>query len=290
MHCLQRLSLRYPQLLLPIKQGISQTNEYRNAVLRGKPVHRELAFSLSEQDRLITYYTPAGEVEALLLANRDDFVHAYRALAYRCESVDVLSSVGACIVSGLINWEKIRNHRMAWVEAGRADWSSEYKRFISDRNNYCDTLILLSSGPYSSVPAEWIGMDEGVWKQRSIQIRLYHELTHFICRKMMLDREDALRDEIYADCIGLIAALGEYNELLAKLFLGIENGTYREGGRLAHYANGDIENSVLIAQKWIQEASGRVCTIWNSARTTDWDGLSEKEKSGKVFDLLLKIN
>ncbi len=289
MHVLEMLSSRYPQLLLPIESGISKTETYKNAVLRGIKVDTELAFSLSAQDALSLYQTPFGDVDVLFLANRNDFEHAYMALAYRCEPTAILPSVGAGIISGLINWKKIHEHQSFWQESGHTDWPTEFRRFTSEKQNYCDTLILLSSGPYSAIPAEWVYMAADEWARISVQIRMYHELTHFICRKAEPKKKDKLRDEIYADCIGLLSAFGKYDTKMAKLFLGIENDSYRYGGRLEHYSGDQLEEAICQARYWITEAETRVASTWKATKTDNWNMIPESEKSRKIFDLLLKI-
>ncbi len=190
-------------------------------------------------------------------------------------------------ISGIINWEKINDHKARYIASGGTDWKEEFKRFTADRGNYRDTIILLSSGLYSAVPAKWVHMDEKDWQERSVTIRMYHELTHFICRKLFPEKKDALRDEIYADCIGLIAAFGRYNASLAKIFLGIENEiTCRAGGRLEHYVPECTEEVVRDTARLIQEAKARVDGNW---RPDGWESLPEQEKDARVFDLVLKI-
>lgn len=232
---LLQITREYPQLLLPLSCETKTSPEYKAAVLRGEPLEREPEFISSPNDDLSLVPTPAGEARIWYLENRGDFEHAYQALAFRCEPRPILPSVGAATISGLINWGKIRAHRREFLRSGGLNWSAEFREFTSVKSNYCDTIILLSSGFYSSVDTELVGMDAQSWQQKSIQIRKYHELTHFVCRKLYPDRIDVLRDEILADCIGLIAAFGDYNPALARLFLGIERSEYRPGGRLEHY-------------------------------------------------------
>ena len=257
-HPIKILAARYPQLSLPIVENARQTPEYKDAVLCGEPVDREPAFHFSEDDRLSLESTPAGSIEVLSLANREDFVHAYRALACRCEPAAVPDSVGAVTVSGLINWEKIRRHEEEYLSAGGSDWDEEFQKFTSVKSNYLDTMILLSSGNYSNVPAAKLGLNEQDWKEKSYIIRKYHELTHFVCRTRYPDDIEAIRDEVVADMIGLIKAFGEYDTELAKTFLGIEGETYREGGRLAHYAGDDLDGAILRAREEIGKYAERV--------------------------------
>lgn len=216
------------------------TPEYRDAVLRGKPTLNPVLFPFSEYDTLTMLDTPAGTAEILHLAERTNFVRAYQALCYRCEPVKIPDSVGAVTIRGLIDWGKIRQHQAEYLAAGGDDWNIEFKRFTVDRKNYTSTLILLSSGEYSNVPAQTVGMERDEWLNKSLIIRKYHELTHFICRGLYPERIDAIRDEVLADLIGLVAAFGKYDPRLARAFLGIQNGSFREGGRLSHYEKENI--------------------------------------------------
>ena len=269
-----QLSKRYPQLALPIQADMRSTTEYKDTVLRGKPVLREPAFIGSPEDRLSRYDTPAGPVDALYLAEREDFEHALRALAYRCEPVEILPSVGASTVSGLINWEKIHRHRDAWLAAGDQDWSAEFKRFTADKANYLDTLLLLSSGNYSAVPADDVGLSQEEWLDKSLTIRTYHELTHFVCRKLYPDDRDAIRDEVLADAMGLTAAFGSYDPGLAKRFLGIDGESPREGARITHYVEPqELPAAVTQARQWIAHYDARL----------------RGAPASEIFELLLRV-
>lgn len=232
------LSHKYPQLRLPIEAGIRNTDEYRNAVLRGIFPQVEPSFTYNEKDTLTPYITPAGSVDILFLENRDDFVHAVQALACRCEPDEVPPSMGATSISGLINWQKIHEHLRQYAENGGQDQEGEFSKFTADKTNYLDSLIILSSGDYSAVPASEVNLEAVLWKEKSVTIRKFHELTHFYCRKRYPENKEALRDEIIADMIGLKAAFGYYDPHTASLFMGIEGDSYRKGGRLENYIHG----------------------------------------------------
>ena len=257
-HPITVLAGRYPQLCLPIVQNARQTPAYRDSVLCGEPVNKKPAFHFSEEDRLSCEQTPVGEVEVLYLALREDFIHAYRALACRCEPAEIPDSVGAVTVSGLINWEKIHRHEAEYLAAGGKDWSTEFQDFTSVKSNYLDTIILLSSGNYSDVPAAKVGLSEQDWKEKSYIIRKFHELTHFVCRRQYPGDLDAIRDEVVADMIGLIKAFGEYDTGLAAAFLGIEGESYRKGGRLEYYAGNDLDGAIRQARREIDKYAALV--------------------------------
>lgn len=83
---IEQLVHRYPQLLMPLGFDTKDSELYRAAVLRGEAVEGTPEFVTSENDTLELCATPAGEVPVLYLENREDFEHALRALAYRCEA------------------------------------------------------------------------------------------------------------------------------------------------------------------------------------------------------------
>jgi hypothetical protein len=148
--------------------------------------------------------------------------------------------MGACIVSGLNNWDRVARHRAAWTaksggEATEEDWQEEFRRLAADKPRYQDRLLLLSTGPYSAVAATDAGCDEsGCCSARCPAPRA--RCTHlFTQRAFGVMRNHAL-DELLADFAGLVAAFGEYRPELARRFLGVEpGGGYRLGGRLQNY-------------------------------------------------------
>ena len=259
---LNELILRYPQLVLPIAVNEMNTPEYKKAVLRGEPVCGEAYFICSPDDKLETVETPVGEVETLYLVHREDFEHVLRALAYRCEPVEIPASVGASTIRGLINWEKIHAHKAEYFAKGGTNWREEFKRFTAEKSNYLDTIILLSKGNYSTVPACFAGLTEYEWDEKSLIIRKYHELTHFVCRTLYPKNIEPIRDEVIADLIGLAAAFDHYDPLLAKRFLGIESGAFQEGGRLSHYTDGgNLEAAAKKAGELIDQLAAQVSRI-----------------------------
>lgn len=244
---------RYPQVGLPIAQGTRQTVLYKNAVLRGLPVAEPVENFIGDgQDSFDTLTTPAGPVDVLSLFHRADFEAAIRCLSGYCEPIDVPASMGAQTIGGLINWKKINDHKAAYLASGRTDWDEEFGRFTAVRENFRDYLIILSMGPYSAVSAREAGETVGLafpeeeWCRLSVVIRKFHELTHFIARKLFPENKEAIRDEIIADAIGLTAAFGKYDPGLARLFLGLEKDSFREGGRLQIYYGEENPASVQV--------------------------------------------
>lgn len=249
------LSRRYPQLLLPIASGTKDSSLYRNAVLRGKEISAE-SFG-SAEDTLTVVETPAGPVEIWYLKERRDFIRAVQALVYQCRPEAVPDSVGAQYIGGLANWQTIRAHKATYFAAGGNDWNREFRRFTADKKRYTDSLILLSSGWYSGVSPEAVGLPEKIWLEASLVIRKYHELTHFVYRKAFPGDIDIVRDEVLADCMGLIAAFHTYDPELARRLLGIRGKELHPGARLTHYvSNESLAEAIGKAGFWIDTFAG----------------------------------
>lgn len=230
-HILYELSQRYPQLLFPIASGVSQTEEYRDVVCRGKEYQGTPDFSFSDRDRFTSMDTPAGTAEVLFLHDRSDFEKCACALTNKCEPRQIPPSVGAFMISGLINWNKVRQ-----ICSDRGGVTPANLAFIKlTGQKIHDRLILLSSGWYSGIAPEAMGLSEEEWTEKSVTIRKYHELTHFICRSLYPKNIDIIRDEVFADMIGIVAAFGTFDPAMAKLFLGITETGFRENGRIHHY-------------------------------------------------------
>lgn len=244
MHPIEKLATKYPQLRLPIDDGTKDTELYKNVCLRGMECDRKPEFSYDERDTLETVETPAGPAEVLTLYKRKDFEHAIRALAARCQKIEIPASMGASAVSGLINWDKIRPHMNS---------EEELDAFLADKRNYLDSIIILSNGGYSAVPADCAGLGEEEWLEESLVIRKYHELTHFVSGRLFPENKEAIRDEVIADMIGIIAARAYYDTKLAKLFLGTEGEHYREGGRLQNYGDGNADKIMKHVNRMIEE-------------------------------------
>lgn len=226
-HFIYELSKAYPQLVIPIKEGISKSEEYKDIALRGKQSDYPITFSLSPKDSFETVNTKMGDVNVITMFKREDFVHMVRCLGGKCEPIDIPDSTGAMAIFGLNNWNKVRE--------GLED--------------YKDSIIILSSGNYSNVSNKdvksatnnEIDISDEEWTNKSITIRKYHEITHFVMRKEYPNNIQAIRDEIIADMVGIVAGFNYYDTRLAKLFLGLEGNEYRKGGRLENYTKNYLE-------------------------------------------------
>lgn len=256
------LAERFPRLFIAPGEGASRSPRYVDAARRGvRPEDGTLAhFVGSARDRLWTEPTPAGEAEIVFLENRADFECLYRALACRCENAPVPQSMGAASLSGLIDWKRIHDHEALYRARGGDDWAAEFARFTADKSRYTASLILLSSGPYSALPAEKAGFSEEKWRALSLEIRLGHELTHFVCRRLRPGQQHALWDELLADGMGVTRALGRCDAALVRAFLGVTRDGYT-GGRLENYVEGPVTDvlarGVWQAAAWLEDAAAR---------------------------------
>jgi hypothetical protein len=243
------LQRRFVQLRFPITEGLSKDDEYRRATLRGQFDAAEafapgLVLDAPGDLRLSIEQTIAGRIPVLVTGPRADFVGLVRALTERNEPAPVPASMGACIVAGLNNWDRVARHRASWeASCGIADaderaeaWGPEFRAFASQKSRYQDRCIILSRGPYSAVSAPDAGLPEAEWLARSLVIRREHECTHYFTYRVFGAMRNNLLDELIADFVGIVRAFGTYRPALALRCLGLEAADrYRPGGRLENY-------------------------------------------------------
>lgn len=241
--CLRR---RLVQLRFPVTAGMSESAVYRAATRRGVLRDESLAsdgvtFVRPRGVRIFIHPTAAGRVPVVVAEAREDFVSLVRALVHRNEPVRVPESMGACIVAGYNNWDRIAELRARWEREHRGDrsaaaWRLAFSELLPYRERYQDTFILLGSGPYSAVPASALGLGEGEWLEQSAVIRLEHECTHYFTRRALGSMRNSLLDEVIADYMGIVAAAGRYRAEWFLRFMGLESyPRYRRGGRLENY-------------------------------------------------------
>jgi hypothetical protein len=257
-----------PQLAFPIREGISRTEAYRDATLRGAPVATlpeatGLELEHPEALEVVLHTSPAGRIPLLIVRRRPEFVALIQALTRRNEPEPVPDAQGAVMLAGYSNWSRIRELRRRW-EAGEpaarqtATWSEEFQRIQPQRELYQDRFILLSDGPYSAVPAGDLGLDEGEWRQLSLVIRRDHECAHYLTRRLFGSMRNNLLDELMADYAGLAGATGRFNAGWFLRFLGLEDfPRYRAGARLDLYRGKPplSDGAFCVLQRLIREAA-----------------------------------
>jgi hypothetical protein len=225
--CLRR---HVVQLRFPIRAGVSASEDYRAATLRGA-LHRAPPpddwppFADPAGVRLLVHETPAGAVPVIAAAAREDFETLIRAFARRNEPDPIPPATGAAIVAGYNNWERVAEARRRWAAARGGDcdaaWGEAFAALRAEPARYQDRLVVLSAGPYSAVPASALGMSEDAWRALSLTVRLEHECAHYFTRRLLGRMRNALHDELIADYAGIVAAAGRYRPDWALRFFGL---------------------------------------------------------------------
>jgi len=268
---LSALGAALPQLHLPQEEGISHSERYTALVLRGegtKAIRDSMGMSgesamprwhQPEALRLWVAAHPCGAMPVLETPSRFDFVRMVRALAHQGEPIPMADGVHAQAISGLIHWGLI--HRFGRQSRAR--------------------LIVLHQAPYSSVaagelPAQLGELGEQAWLAASSTLRLEHELTHLATQRLLGEMRVNLLDELIADCMGMVAALGCFS---AELF-GCCLGSSKPGGRWSTYtvgltaaeANQALEFVMARAQELEHQLRGRPALLdsTNAMQRLQW--------------------
>lgn len=233
----------FVQLAFPVRAGMSAEESYRAATRRGERPRNQpvLEFERPEEIRIGIHAGPAGAVPFVVVGARADFEALVRAFAGRNEPIDVPRAMGACLVKGLANWDRVARYRAAreaerGAPFGEIDWSEEMTRLAPRKELYQDRFLLLSSGPYSAVEAAELGLPGDEWRERSLALRREHEAFHYLTLRLFGSIRSNLLDELVADFAGLSAAFGDYPLRYARRFLGVDTFPEpRAGGRLEVY-------------------------------------------------------
>ncbi|AFY58621.1 hypothetical protein Riv7116_6272 [Rivularia sp. PCC 7116] len=261
----QTLKEKLVQLRFPISPGISQTSAYQAATRKGIVAdcidkNPGLLLRAPEKLQLRIHPSIAGEIPVIITDNRLDFVSLVQALTMRNEPKDIPASMGACMVGGFNNWDRIHQYRQEWQannpNSTETDWNIEFRQLIPRKQLYQDRFIILSQSCYSNVSAEKLGLSATEWQNLSLTIRLEHECTHYLTKRLFGSMRNNLLDEFIADYRGIVSAAGNYRDDWFLNFMGLESfPNYRQGGRLENYRNNLSETSFEILQKLVYNAS-----------------------------------
>ncbi len=275
------------QLRFPVAAGVSATDAYRAATRRGErswPPHGGTRLRDPERLRLFLHPTAAGRVPVVVAGHRDDFVTLVRALARRNEPDAVPGSMGACIVGGYVNWDRVGALRGAWEASHPGDdagWAVELRALAPHRELYQDRFVLLSRGPYSGVPAAAMGMSAGEWEEASLAIRLEHECAHHLTRRAFGSMRNTAHDELIADFAGVVSACGRFRADWVLRFLGVEDfPRFRADGRLRSY-RGDpplSDGAFRVLQSLVRDAAANLEAA-GLERAVDWGDLDARARA-----------
>ncbi|MEZ5403211.1 MAG: hypothetical protein R2729_26265 [Bryobacteraceae bacterium] len=250
-----------PQLSFPVRAGISESAEYRAATRKGAPVRGSgLALRAPHELRIVIHPAPAGRIPLLIAHVREDFVSLVQALTMRNEPGHVPDSMGAAMVAGFNNWDRVARYRASWErEHPGQSWDAGFQQLIPRKHLYQDRFILLSDGPYSGVPASDLGLDDESWRGLSLTIRREHECAHYFTRRVFQSMRNNILDELIADYCGIVAAASEFRADWFLRFVGLESYPgYREGGRLQNYRGGLSDSSFVFLQRLVVDAARNV--------------------------------
>jgi len=226
------------QLRFPVREGISGEEAYRAATRRGEapPQGDGIRWHAPERLHIRVEPTVAGRVPVVVAA-RADFEALVRALTARNEPVAVPPAMGAAMVAGYVNWDRVARHRAAWRRSHPdGDWPAELARIAPQGDLYRDRFILACEGPYSDVDAASLGLADEDWRALSLEIRIAHECAHYVTRRLLGSMRNNLLDELIADYAGITAATGRFRADWFLRFLGLEDHpAFRAGGRMEKY-------------------------------------------------------
>jgi hypothetical protein len=214
------LSEHLPQLRFPIREGISGTEAYRAATLRGVPpeeIPEATGLPLARPGlvEIVLHESPAGRIPLVIARGREEFASLLRAIARKNEPAPVPDAQGALMISGYNNWTRIRA------------LGAEFRSLQAHKELYQDRFILLSNGPYSAVPAAGLGLSEEEWREMSLVIRREHECVHYLTRRLFGSMRNNVLDEILADYAGITAAAGRFRAGWLLRFLSSRLDLYR---------------------------------------------------------------
>lgn len=256
------------QLRFPVRKGMSRAPGYEAATRSPVPVpdHPD-ALRLRRPDdvRIEIHATPAGRLPVIIAPGRDDFELLMQALAKRNEPAPVPASVGACMVAGYVNVERLRRLKERWRDGQafptEAGWRRELRAVASRKALYQDRFVIACATPYSAVPADRLGLAPETWERLSLVIRIGHESMHYFTRRVFGSMRNRLLDELVADYAGIVRATGRFRADWALRFLGLESyPDYRAGGRLEHY-RGDpplSDGAFRVLQRLVKRAAGNL--------------------------------
>lgn len=233
------LSKCLPQLLIQVEKNAREGIQYKRLVLQGAEASAaDLDGGMAEPHgfNLSIAEHWSGSMPVITVDKGEDFKNILRCLVYRCEPVEIQSSVHSQAISGLIHWGLIRK---------------------IDRSKRC-ALLILHNAPYSSLDFKGIsGVDNyEQWLRLSHQWRLEHELTHIACKAVVGEMRLNLYDELLADCMGMLKSIGHFSSKLFAKGLGVtEEGLFTESSRMHAYTRElNVQDKSVVSQLAFERA------------------------------------
>jgi hypothetical protein len=229
------------QLQFPVKEGMSNTEAYRNTTLKGKQKVGDEFLALNQPETVsfeLYESSMGGKVPVIVVPDEEDFNTVICALSNKNEPEELPKSMGALFINGLANWDRIHQLKAAWTQKNPfGNWNQAFKHEMLPKPHlYKDKLFVLSTKGYSGIPASDMQMTEDEWKHSSLIIRREHEFAHLFTLQHYGCMANNIHDEIIADYAGITKVLGHFHKDWLLRFMGLENyPNYRSGGRLQNY-------------------------------------------------------
>lgn len=257
------LADRLVQLQFPIGPGISRTEEYRAVTKRGLPARglplaTGLVLERPDDIHVLVHPTWAGAIPIVKVGNRADFVSLVRAFSARNEPAPVPDSMGACVIAGYNNWDRLERLRQRWP-LEHPDTPFSFEHALHFKSEYQDRFFILSDGWYSGVAPEVVGVPAHEWPAMSFAIRREHECAHYWTQRVLSSMKNRVLDEVLADYCGITAACGAFRPDWFLAFYGLEHfPDCREGGRLANYRGTLSDAAFAVVIRLVHAAAGHL--------------------------------
>ena len=241
----------FRQFHFPIQSGIKDHENYKKVTAKGihpKDIDLSPTLKLDDPSGINAYMhqCPAGEIPVIHVPNRIDFENIIRCIVYKNEPAEFSKAMGAIMIAGFNNWNRIDDLKNKW-EINKVkqfpSWGMEFKfNVVPNKTLYKDRFIILSNGPYSNVKASSLGLEDEEWINYSLIIRREHECTHYFTKRFFGTMRNNMHDELLADYMGISMAKGIFISNWFLTFLGLEGKTYRKGGRIENYLKDPVIN------------------------------------------------
>jgi hypothetical protein len=115
-------------------------------------------------------------------------------------------------------------------------------------------VIFMTGAGYSALSGEDAGFPDAEWIEKSAVIRLHHECCHYFTLRVLGGMKNHALDEVIADCVGQLSALGHYDASLQRKFFGLSDGGIASGGRLGFYVKKLPDGAIPLVCRKIDEA------------------------------------
>ena len=229
------------QLLFPVEKGISDSQSYKNATLKGQLPIENFNIGFIEPDKIFLdiYLSRLGfKTPVIIVHNEQDFNHLINVFCYKNEPTEIPESMGAIFINGINNWQRINDIKTEYLKSNNLiSWAEYFKNDIVIKPHlFKDKLIILSAKPYSGITNRLLGITESSWIKSSIEIRREHECAHLFTLANYHHMANNMHDEIIADYVGISKVLGNFDKKWFYYFIGIEHyPNYRKKSRLENY-------------------------------------------------------